>query len=297
MNTCSLLAKYKNGNYQVRLFSDGTKIRFSLEDEFNAVFPESIDVKITNYCDMNCPMCHENSGLDGSHGNLNHPFFDTLVPGTELAIGGGNPLSHPELISFLNRMKNQGIICNLTVNQNHFIKNIEYLQNLIDEKLIYGLGISFFSDFNLDKIISFCNKNHNTVIHIIAGVIDIELLEKLYDYDIKILVLGYKEFGRGINYYNDEIMHKIESLKNNIIEIGNHFSVVSFDNLAINQLDMKNQISKEKFEQYYMGDDGNFTMYIDLVKEEFAVSSTKCDRYKLKDNIFDMFKIVKDKVR
>jgi organic radical activating enzyme len=293
MNTCSLLAKYKNGNYQVRLFSDGTKIRFSLEDEFNAVFPESIDVKITNYCDMNCPMCHENSGLDGSHGNLNHPFFDTLVPGTELAIGGGNPLSHPELISFLNRMKNQGIICNLTVNQNHFIKNIEYLQNLIDEKLIYGLGISFFSDFNLDKIVSFCNKNHNTVIHIIAGVIDIDLLEKLYDYDIKILVLGYKEFGRGINYYNDEIMHKIEFLKNNIIEIGNHFSVLSFDNLAITQLDMENKISKEEFEQYYMGDDGNFTMYIDLVKEEFAVSSTRCDRYKLKDNIFDMFNVVK----
>ena len=95
MNTCSLLAKYKNGNYTVRLFSDGTKIRFTLDDEFNAMFPESIDIKITNYCDISCLMCHEDSSTKGVHGNLEHPFLDTLVAGTELAIGGGNPLSHP----------------------------------------------------------------------------------------------------------------------------------------------------------------------------------------------------------
>lgn len=294
MNTCKLLAKYKNGNYQVRLFSDGTKIRFSLDDEFNAHFPESIDVKITDYCDMNCPMCHENSSIKGSYGNLNHPFFETLVSGTELAIGGGNPLSHPDLISFLKRMKDKGIICNLTVNQNHFIKNKNSLQKLIDDKFIYGLGVSFSNKDYIDEIILFCNKNRNTVIHVIAGIIDMNLLKKLYDHDIKILVLGYKEVGRGLSYYNDEIMYKINFLKENIIEIGKHFYVLSFDNLAIKQLDMKNQINSEDFNQYYMGDDGDFTMYIDLVKEEFAVSSTRSDRYNLFNNIFDMFNVVKD---
>ena len=48
----SPIAKYKNGNYYVRLFDDGTKERFTLEDEFIPSFPESIDLKITDYCDV-----------------------------------------------------------------------------------------------------------------------------------------------------------------------------------------------------------------------------------------------------
>ena len=97
----SLIHTYKNGNYFVSIFDDGSKVRYTNEDEFNAMFPESIDMKITNYCDNNCPMCHELSNKDGKHAKLDSPFLNTLVKGTELAIGGGNPLSHPELETFL----------------------------------------------------------------------------------------------------------------------------------------------------------------------------------------------------
>ena len=43
-----------------------------------------------------------------------------------------------------------------------------------------------------------------------------------------------------------------------------------------------------------MGNDGSFTMYIDLVKNEFAVSSTATTRFPLKDNIEDMFRVVRE---
>ena len=43
-----------------------------------------------------------------------------------------------------------------------------------------------------------------------------------------------------------------------------------------------------------MGDEGQFTMYIDAVKEEFGVSSTSNKRWKLKDNIKNMFNVVKN---
>jgi hypothetical protein len=69
---------------------------------------------------------------------------------------------------------------------------------------------------------------------------------------------------------------------------------VSFDNLAIKQLTVQKNLIEEEFEKYYMGDDGSFTMYIDLVKEEFGVSSISNTRYRLKDNIIDMFKIVRE---
>ena len=129
MQQCrKLLKEYRNGNYKVRIFSDGTKVRFSKDDEFCPKFPESIDLKITNQCDLRCPMCHEKSTPMGKEGDLNHPFLDTLVPGTELAIGGGNPLEHRDLIPFLQKMKRKGIICNITVNQVHLVKHKELIQ-------------------------------------------------------------------------------------------------------------------------------------------------------------------------
>ena len=48
-----------------------------------------------------------------------------------------------------------------------------------------------------------------------------------------------------------------------------------------------------KWEEFYQGDDGTSTMYVDLVKKEFAKTSTSENRYKLLDNIEDMFSIIK----
>ena len=98
--------KYKNGNYNVILNLDnGTKIRETIDPEATAFIPETIesfDCKITNCCDMGCKMCHENSVPNGKHGDLFVPsFLDTLHPYTEIAIGGGNPLEHPDLYKFL----------------------------------------------------------------------------------------------------------------------------------------------------------------------------------------------------
>jgi hypothetical protein len=137
-----LLALYQNGNYVVKLYSDGTKIKQSMENSFISAFPDSIDLKITNYCDQNCPMCHEKSNENGKHADLDAPFLKTLKKGTELAIGGGNPLSHPSLLPFLKQMKEQGVICNLTINENHLKAYNDFILRLIHEKLIYGLGIS-----------------------------------------------------------------------------------------------------------------------------------------------------------
>ena len=88
--------KYRNGNYDVILnLENGTKIRRNDLDSLIPEYPESMDVKITNRCQHNCAMCHENSTKDGVHGDImNAKFIDTLHPYTELAIGGGNPLDN-----------------------------------------------------------------------------------------------------------------------------------------------------------------------------------------------------------
>ena len=104
-----ILGEYDNGNYHVTIYEDGTKVRETFDEnatEFIAEYPECMDVKITNRCGKNCSFCHENSTPDGEHGEiLTAKFWNTLKPYTEIAIGGGNPLEHPDLVTFLIKLK------------------------------------------------------------------------------------------------------------------------------------------------------------------------------------------------
>lgn len=285
---------YKNNNYTVSLFNEGTKIRRTEDEEFKPIFPESMDVKISNQCDMGCPMCHENSTVDGKIGDImNAKFIDTLHPYTEMALGGGNVLTHPDLVPFLRKLKLKHIFPSMTVNQKHFLKDLDLIKELVDEKLIYGLGISVI-DLN-SEFLETVKQFPNAVLHIINGLISEKDIEKLYDKNLKVLILGYKTFRRGVEYYQKN--HKlIDSQKqmmfDKLKEMIEHISVVSFDNLAIEQLDVKRLMSEEEWNQFYMGNDGNFTMYIDLVEKQFATSSISTTRYNLKDNIEDMFKVI-----
>lgn len=288
-----MLGTYNNGNYNVKIFDDGTKIRENDLDFLSPSFPENIDLKITDYCDAGCAWCHENSTKKGDHGSIHHEFLDTLTPYTELAIGGGNPLSHPGLIEFLEYMKSRKIICNLTVNQVHFEKEQDYIEKLVGNKLIYGLGVSLLNPTT--KFLDMVTKYDNTIIHTINGVTSIKQYEKLSDKGLKILILGYKLLRRGNEYYARS--SKVEDfkfeLKEKLPNLLDKFKTVSFDNLAINQLEIKKLVSEDYWNEFYMGDDGNYTMYIDLVKEEFAASSTRTDRYPLMKNIIDMFNVVR----
>ena len=44
----NLIGFYKNGNFTTKIFSDGTKIRETEDNEFIPAFAENMDIKITN---------------------------------------------------------------------------------------------------------------------------------------------------------------------------------------------------------------------------------------------------------
>lgn len=255
-----LIGKYTNGNYRVAIYDDGTKVRYNNDNYMEAEFPESADIKITNMCDKGCYACHEQSGPHGVHGDLNNPLLDTLHPYTELAIGGGNPLEHPGLIEFLQKMKDKKVICNLTVNLEHFLKHYNELLSWSERKLIHGIGISVgrpVDEKERDLIAEF----PNSVVHVIAGIVNNEVLDSLADADIRLLILGYKKVGRGIKFYEDNavrIDQLIKILSNRLSYWRHRFKLISFDNLALTQLDVKSLVSPEEWEQSYMGDDGQY---------------------------------------
>ena len=285
MDKPTLLYQYQNGNCHVRLFSDGTKDRFTLEDEFRPVFPESIDLKITDYCDASCPMCHENSSVNGIHANLTAPFLSTLHEGTELALGGGNPLAHPGLEPFLMRLKEQGIVANLTINERHLLSHKAFVQSLLERKLIYGLGVSIC--LYQKETFSFLANCPNAVCHFVLGIADMADLCRVPQ-GLKALFLGYKRFGRGASYYSDAVEARITEVRERFKELLPHFSHIAFDNLALTQLEVQKHLPKHIYNRFFMGEDGRFTMYVDLVKSEYAVSSTSKERYPLKDDIAAM---------
>ena len=291
--------RYQNGNYTITIDTqNGTKVRENDLDFFRADFPESMDIKICNKCDMGCPQCHENSTPDGKCGDImSESFIDKLHPYTELAIGGGNPLEHPDLVLFLEKCKRLNLIPSMTVNQVHFEKHKDFLKTLVDNNLIYGLGISLVNGD--EEFISKVKEFPNAVIHVINGMSAAPSeLERLAHQELKILILGYKEFRRGIDHYSaaSERIEKSKSdLYDTLPQIINEgwFEVVSFDNLAIKQLDAQRLMSAEDWDQFYMGDDGSATLFIDMVNREFAKSSTSTERYPLEDDIVTMFEKIR----
>lgn len=290
----NILGTYKNGNYVVRMYDNGTKVRFNNLDNFTPAFAENCDVKITDKCDGGCPFCYEGCTPNGKHGDILNPkFLDTLHPYTELAING-NDLSHPDLVPFMHKMQEKKIILNMTVNQIHFEKHFDVIKEWIDQKLIYGLGVSLrnpTSEF-VDKI----KQVPNAVIHIINGIFCANNYEILKDNDLKVLILGYKHLRRGTDYYNschDDVQKNMSWLYGKLGDMLVHFGVVSFDNLAIDQLQVKRFLTEEEWSQFYMGDDGSFTFYIDMVEGTFGKNSLATERYPIMDNIDDMFNKIK----
>lgn len=293
----NILGEYKNGNYNVQILRDGTKIRYNDLDFFKPAFAENCDVKITDKCDGGCPFCYEGCTPNGKHGDILNPkFLNTLHPYTELAING-NDLSHPDLVSFMYKMKEKKIILNMTVNQIHFERHFNALKEWVDMGLIYGLGVSLKEP--TDKFISMITQFPNAVIHVINGVVSVHDLTRLAGHNLKILILGYKHLRRGESYYeqNDEIVNALQEdldkcLFPEIIN-NNWFKVVSFDNLAIKQLHVQEHLPEEQWKEFFMGRDGDFTFYIDMVDGTFGKNSLAIERYPIMDNIDDMFNKIK----
>lgn len=271
--------KYQNGNCRVSLYPDGTKVR-QWDGQAAPEFPESIDLKITDYCDAGCPFCHEQSTIAGKCAGLDHiqGLLHGLPPGVEIAIGGGNPLSHPELVPLLEYIKGQGLISNLTIRLQHYIENARLIKDMSTSGLIHGIGISMdnVGDALLDGIDApeALPLPENHVLHLIAGIARPMPLLARKAKGMKVLILGYKRYGFGEGFFDDRVESRLAEWRYWIGPVMRNVGIVSFDNLALEQLRVREKLDKGVWDSSYMGDDGQFTMYVDAVRMEYAISST-----------------------
>lgn len=269
-----VLGTYKNGNYRVVIYDDGTKIRFNNKNYMYADRPESIDICISKRCSQGCLYCYEESTPDGAIADFTSPLFDSIPPYTEVALNGNGIFDNHDFDMFLLKMKYRKVICNLTIHINDFIQYCSNLHYYVEHGWIHGIGVSINAPISND-VISRLKQFPNIVIHVVAGIVSWETLMKLSNNGLKLLILGYKDYGRGTTYLENhsDVRANINQLKNRIDYLYKHFKVVSFDNLALEQLDIRNTVDEKTWENSYMGEDGSATFFIDAVANTYARSS------------------------
>ena len=287
----NLLHKYNNGNYTVSLFDDGTKVR-EFDETPKPRWPESLDVKITDYCDARCAYCHEMSTVEGKEGDLDVGLnlLKDLPSGAEIAIGGGNPLSWGNLNQFVDRMTSQGVICNMTVNSVHVKKYRETIEGYTNRNesvgKIHGLGLSYFRPLFSDCV-ELVESVPHTIFHLIIGIHTLDDLTLIASKvkNPKVLLLGYKQYGRGELFYSKSVADNIQQWYYRLHEFFKKENLtISFDNLGIKQMNLRRFFDKEQWESFYMGDDGKFSMFLDLVKKQYTTSSTSKERFDINPN-------------
>lgn len=209
--------------YPEMLNSTGGRLRFMTEDTDPVPeYPELIDLRITNRCDHGCKFCFMNSGINEKDADINElmSFINELRTKTEFSIGGGNVLLYPELEKLFEHIDERGHIINVTVNVkdcNTILNNKRFKR--IFAKYVDGIGVSVFSESDLDKFFEFKaafekieNRNDRggfnrkyIVAHTVPEYVGMaemtKILKRIEDSKTwaPVLFLGYKENGRGAN--------------------------------------------------------------------------------------------------
>jgi hypothetical protein len=291
------IINYTNGNAQITLDSDGTRV-ISFEDRLQLDYPLNIDIKVMSKCAFGlnpktgksfCSFCHESATTDGkecNYENLKLKIQD-LPKGIELAIGCNELTTN--LYNFLIWCYEQEYVCNLTINQGHINRDLNKIISVIQNKYIKGLGISYRSElkWNVPKELL---DYSNAVFHVISGIDTVDNVLQLSEKGVnKILVLGEKDFGFNLGKV-DLTSRKHKEWFWWVGKLFNKFEVVSFDNLAIEQLNIKRFFSNDNWNTFNQGE---HSFYIDAVTEEYSPSSRNAQRTKWNNlTIKEYFKII-----
>ena len=285
-----MLHQYQNGNATVTIHGDGTRI-VECEGDIKLKFPLNIDIRVSQRCafGMNqatgkaiCGFCHESATTTGADADLGYLFSKLLgLPaGIELAVGVNQVTT--ELVEFLRKCKAEGWIVNTTINQGHVRRDSAAIKMLIEQELIKGLGISYRKGM-LDAP-AFITDYQNTVFHVIAGIDTIDEVKHLASIGVKkILVLGEKDFGFNLGKVKITTdTHR--AWYRQLHELFAMFDIVSFDNLALEQLNVRRFV--KDWDSTYQHE---FSFYINAVDKYFSPSSRSPDQTPMLDSTVESY--------
>lgn len=133
----------------------GVTFRWGKNLKDNPLFaphPELADISISNHCSKACSFCYRNSTTNNSFitlkeynhilDSLQHPKWGNVF---QIAIGGGEPLEHPDFIEIINATHSRNIVPNFTTNG-------DLIDNMIAEAIASKVGAVAISCQNIEEL-------------------------------------------------------------------------------------------------------------------------------------------------
>lgn len=265
--------------------SSGFKARFSPEPYLKASSPELVDVKITDYCPYGCSFCYQGSTREGAHAPLELILrtADRLaeIGVFEVALGGGEPMMHPDFAAVIRGFRDRGITPNVTSFGVEWLKRKDVMDVI---GLIGGLGVSVQDADAVHKVVqiqsALARVPGGQDVQVLAqhavgtgdlGDLVVELCNEMYD--PALLLLGYKNVGRGVEgqshpQSDGDLISAVEYLR----DYSGGSEQLSVDTAfldhypnVIDHLDVPDHMTSSP--------EGMFSMYIDLVAGKMGPSS------------------------
>jgi organic radical activating enzyme len=281
------VAKWDELGYWV-LFNKktGAKVRFTFQDLDKKIEksskPELVDLKITNYCDLNCPYCYQNSSSNGNHAtDINYILWKLESLGVlEIAIGGGEPTTHPEFLSILKEIHDYNMVANFTTRSLKWLEDDKFRESVFQYSRSFAYSVTTLNQIkNWYQLIEKYHINNwdsirSSVQYVIGSNTEDELkkiMEFCGKHFISLTLLGFKTNGRGSQFTPFDNSNWLSIAKENkYIRLG-------IDTLLAKQYE--NELEKFNINPVLYGtEEGKFSMYIDAVDKKIGRSSY-CDEY------------------
>lgn len=268
---------------------NGAKIRLSfptnnsyldIHPEY-ATTPELIDIKITDYCTKGCPYCYQDSNKDGKHAEIKDDILEICYALSEMqvfevAIGGGEPIEHPDFIKFIKYLRLYGIIPNFSTRSLSWMKDPIKRDAILNNIGTFAYSVDNTYDVNqfASYINIFCNDlERRPSIHCVMGMSSHNfenILDAAFYHNLDVVLLDYKEVGRGFKHtslnYSDWIDKIIERRRSHKCP-----NILIDTPLAKKfKKELNNSGVKDLFIQT---EEGKFSMYWDLVNSKIGPSS------------------------
>lgn len=286
----------------------GVTFRWGKTLEDNPTFapvPELADISISNKCSKGCAFCYKNSTPNGNVMSVeeycqvldgfNTPDYGTIF---QVAIGGGEPLEHPDFLKIVDETVKRGIVLNFTTNGLLLTRDI---CAAIKGKIgALAISASSISDIERIRPSLACTEGLRVNVHYILSSVSIdeatELVNGKHNNLLKeinaVVFLTYKPAGRGNEKWLLRMGEKTAAFIN-AVKSPNISCKLGFDACFVPMLIQSRAVRNEMVD---VCEGGFFSVYID---ENMNVSpcsfSEGQDSYSLKE--YDFYDIWLNKLQ
>lgn len=307
------MMKREIGNYHfVADAKTGITFRWGKTLDDNPTFapvPELADISISNHCTKGCSFCYRDSGAneefmkldDYVHvlENMNHPQYGNVF---QIAIGGGEPLEHPDFLEIINETCKRGIVPNFTTNGINLTSEI--CKKIKGKVGAVALSVTSVDEILSDKVSMLRNEFIRVNIHYVLSADNIKEATSIVkgDYSDKLvginalIFLTYKPVGRASSKNIIKAGNELDGFMKAIDNKSMKIPKIGFDACFVPMLMYYTNIRPELIDSC---EGGYFSVYIDhnmnvspcsFSGDKDCYSLKTYDFYDIWQNKFGMFR-------